>query len=79
MGAQFMKHIIWDDLATSGWKHILFTLYKLSGQHKGLSGLAGHVPVPPSVKSTLFCFTALLHFSPNRVQPLYGADIPTRA
>ena len=22
MGAQFMKHIIWDDLATSGWKHL---------------------------------------------------------
>ena len=22
MGAQFIKHIIWDDLATSGWKHL---------------------------------------------------------
>ena len=22
MGAQLIKHIIWDDLATSGWKHL---------------------------------------------------------
>ena len=22
MGAQFKKHINWDDLATSGWKHL---------------------------------------------------------